>query len=329
MRRRDFIALLGAALAPPALSPYAAIAQQRLPVIGFLNTQSPEPFEAYAAAFRQGVKEAGFTEGQNVNVEYRWARGRYDELPALAADLANRRVSVIVTSGGEPAALAAKAAAPSMPIVFLVGGDPVRMGLVASFNRPGGNITGATQLTLMLDAKRLGLLRELLPKSATIAVMYNPEFPGAEARKSEVVEAARRMEQAVDMVGASTEAAIDEAFAELARRRREAVLIAGDPFFNSRRNRIIGLAARHSIPAIYEWRDFSLAGGLMSYGTILSDLYRQAGVYAGRILKGEKPADLPVLQPTKFELVLNLKTAKALGLVFPPGVLAIADEVIE
>jgi putative ABC transport system substrate-binding protein len=326
MQRRAFITLLGGA----AVWPRAARAQQApVPVIGFLNSQSPEPFAAYVAAFRQGLREAGYHEGQNVAIEYRWAQGRWEDVPALAADLASRRVALIATSGGDPVAQAARAAAPTTPLVFLMGGDPMQTGLVASYSRPGGHATGATQLTLSLGPKRLGLLREMIPNGSTIAVLVNPSFAGTETRMREIEDAARNIGQRLDFVSAASDGEIDGAFAEIGRRRREALLVAGDPFFNSRRARIVELAARHRIPAIYEWRDFVAVGGLMSYGTIISDLYRQIGVYAARVLKGDKPADLPVLQPSRFELVINVKTAKALGLAVPPSMQLLADEVIE
>jgi putative tryptophan/tyrosine transport system substrate-binding protein len=325
-RRREFIALLGGAAAS---WPLAARAQQpAMPVIGFLNSASPEAFASYVDAFLNGLNEVGFAEGRNLAVEYRWARGRYDRLPSLATELVERKVAVIAASG-EPAVMAAKTAALTVPVVFLIGGDPVRLGLVAGFNRPGGNATGVTILTLMLDEKRFGLLRETLARAATIAVLMNPSFPGSEARMGDLQQAARAIGQELIIAAARDEAEIEKAFADFHRRRPDALLVAGDPFFNARRDQIVALAARYAVPAIYEWRDFVAAGGLMSYGTQLPDLYRQQGSYTGRILKGAKPADLPVLQPTKFEFVINLKTAKALGLIIPPGVLAIADEVIE
>jgi putative ABC transport system substrate-binding protein len=325
MKRRAFIALLGGV----AAWPLAARAQQpAIPVIGFLNSGSPEAFASYVDAFQNGLNEAGFVDGRNVKIEYRWARGRYDQLPSLATELVERKVAAIAASG-EPAVIAAKAATLTVPLVFLIGGDPVRLGLVTGFNRPGGNATGVTILTLMLDVKRLGLLREALARAATITVLVNPSFPGSEGRMRDVQQAARDIGQELVVAAARDEAEIEKAFADFDRRRPDALLVAGDPFFNARRDQIVTLAARYAIPAIYEWRDFVAAGGLMSYGTQLPDLYRQQGSYTGRILNGAKPADLPVLQPTKFEFVINLKTAKALGLTIPPGILAIADEVIE
>jgi putative ABC transport system substrate-binding protein len=327
VRRRDFITALGGAA---VAWPRPAHAQQpRMPVIGFINTQSPEAFAGYVAGFHQGLREAGYAEGQNVTIEYRWARGRYEDLPQLAADLVHRGVALIAATGGDPAALAAKAATSTIPIVFLIGGDPVQQRLVASFNRPGGNATGATQISLSLDAKRLGLLREMLPGAATVALLANPAFPGNDNRMRDIEEGGRRIGLQLPRLEASTETELDAAFEEIGRQRPDALLVAGDPFFNSRRERIVALAARRAIPTMYEWREFALAGGLMSYGTMLADLYRQTGLYAGRILKGTSPADLPVVQPVKFELVVNLKTAKALGLTVPPTLLAIVDEVIE
>ena len=312
MKRRTFVT---GAMAV-TLAPVTARAQQK-PLVGFLNTQSPEAFAAYVAAFRDGLKDSGFIEGQNVALEYRWARGRSDTLPALAAELVAQRPAVIVTSGGEPAAAAAKAATSTIPIVFLLGSDPVKLGLVQSFNRPGGNATGMTQLTLTLDAKRLGFLRELVPNSRTIALLANPNFPGSAERQRHVEQAARAIGMDVVSLHASSDMEIEGALSGLDRARIGAVLVGGDPFFNSRRSQIIELIARKGVPAIYEWREFAMAGGLFSYGTNLPDAYRQAGVYAARVLKGEKPADLPVLQPTRFQFVINLKTAKAQGVDHP------------
>ena len=326
--RREFITLLGGA-AMSAPLPAQAQRPSAVPLVGFLNTQSPEAFASYVEAFRDGLRETGYTEGQNVAIEYRWARGRNDTLPGLAAELVARRPAVVATSGGELAAVAVKAATLTIPIVFLTGGDPVQQGLVQSFNRPGGNLTGMTQLTLALDPKRLGLLRELMPQSNTLALLVNPTFPGAEARRRRLEEAARAIGLDLIALHASSEAEIEQTLSNFDRRRADALLVGGDPFFNSRRDLLVTLVARLKIPAMYEWRDFVAVGGLMSYGTHLPDAYRQAGIYAGRILKGEKPADMPVLQPTQFKLILNLKTASALGLAFPPSLLALADEVIE
>jgi putative tryptophan/tyrosine transport system substrate-binding protein len=326
MRRRDFITLLGGA----AVWPLAARAQQpAMPVIGFLNAASAGPFRQQIAAFREGLKESGYVEGQNVAVEYRWAEGQYDRLPALAVDLVRRQVSVIVAGGGAPAVLAAKTATTVIPIVFSAGADPVGLDLVASLNRPGGNITGVYHFTTGLEAKRLGLLHEMVPKATTIAVLVNPNYSDAENQLRDVQEAAVPLGVQFVVVRANAESDFDAAFSTVVQRKAAALQVCASPFFNTKRQQLVLRAARHALPAIYEWREFAEAGGLMSYGTSLADAYRQAGVYAGRILKGAKPADLPIVQSTKFEFVINLNTAKALGLTIPPGVLAIADEVIE
>ncbi len=326
MKRREFISLFGGA----AAWPLAAGAQQpAMPVTGLLNAGSPGPLRQQVAAFHEGLKESGYVEGQNVAVEYRWAEGQYDRLPALAADLVRRQVSVIVAGGGAPVVLAAKAATTTIPIVFMAGADPVASGLVPSINRPGGNITGVYHFATGLEAKRLGLLHEMVPKAATIAVLVNPNYSEAENQLREVQEAAARLGVQLVVVRANTESDFDAAFSTVVQQRSGALLVCASPFFNTRREQLVVLAARHALPTIYEWRDFAAAGGLVSYGTSLADAYRQAGVYADRILKGAKPADLPIVQSTKFEFVINLNTAKALGLTIPPGVLAIADEVIE
>jgi len=323
--RRGIIGLVGGA----AAWPLAARAQQpRMPIVGFLNSASPEAFASYVEAFLDGLKETGFAEGQNVAVEYRWARGRYDQLGSLAADLAARKVDVIVASG-EPSVSAAKAATSTIPIVFLVGGDPVQLGLVSSFNRPRGNATGVTILTISLDLKRLGLLRDTLAAANKIAVLINPSFPGSDARVRDIERAAHSIGQDLVIAGARNEEEINRIFADWRDRAPDALLVAGDPFLNARRDQIVALAASNSTPAIYEFRDFAVAGGLMSYGTHLPPLYRQQGAYAGRILRGAKPAEIPVWQPSKIDFVINLKTAKSLDLTIPPGVLAIANEVIE
>jgi putative ABC transport system substrate-binding protein len=327
LRRREFITLVGGAA---AAWPVVARAQQpAMPVIGFLGTASASPFAHLIAGFRQGLKETGYVEGQNVAIDFRWAEGQYDRVPALAADLVRRQVAVIVAVGGETSAFAAKAATTTIPIVFNVAGDPVKVGLVASLSRPGGNATGVNTFTAELAAKRLGLLHELIPTALLIAVLVNPNFSPAAANAREVEVAARVTGQKILLLKADSESGIDAAFATIGQMRPGALLVAADPFFNSRRDQIVALAARHTIPAVYEWREFAAAGGLMSYGTNLVDAYRQQGIYAGRILKGEKPADLPVMQLTKFELVINLKTAKALGIKISDNLLSLADEVID
>jgi putative ABC transport system substrate-binding protein len=300
-----------------------------MPVVGFLNAASPGPLRQQVAAFREGLKESNYVEGRNVAVEYRWAEGQYDRLPALVADLVRQQVSVIVSGGGAPAVLAAKAATTTIPIVFSLGADPVGLGVVVSLNRPGGNITGVYQFTSGLEAKRLGLLHEMIPKATPIAVLVNPNFADAESQLRDLQEAAARLKVQLVIVRANAESDFDAAFSTLVRQRAAALLVCGSPFFNIRREQLVVLAARHAVPAIFEWRDFAAAGGLMSYGTSLADAYRQVGVYAGQILRGAKPVDLPVVQSTKFELVINLSTAKALGIEVSPTLLARADEVIE
>jgi putative tryptophan/tyrosine transport system substrate-binding protein len=326
IRRRKFITLLGGASAWPL----AASAQQALPVIGFLDPRSPDATADLVSAFRQGLKDIGYAEPETVTIEFRWAQGRYDRLPALVSELVGRPVAVIVTAGGAPSVLAAKAATTTIPIVYVAGGDPIAMGLVASVNRPGGNVTGVNMFTVMLSGKRLGLLRELVPGSALIAVLLNPENPrNFETQQKEVKDASRTVGQQIHIVSASTEPELDAAFASLRELRAGALLVGADPFFYSRRDRVVMLAARYAIPAMYEHRDFTVAGGLMSYGTNFTDSYRQAGRYAGRVLRGEKPGDLPVVQATKFELLINLKTAHNLALSVPNSMQLLADEVIE
>jgi putative ABC transport system substrate-binding protein len=328
MRRRNFIALLGGAA---AAWPLAAWAQQQTatPVIGFLNTRSPEEAAHLVAAFHRGLSETGYVEGQNVTIQYRWAHGQYGQLPAFAADLVRQSVNVIATTGGEPTALAAKNATSTIPIVFSVGGDPVKAGLVTSLNRPGGNLTGVNQFADALQGKRLGLLHELVPRAIVIGVLMNPNFPPAEHQLRDVQDAARAMGLQIYVMRASTDAEIDAAFEAIAQQHISALALTGDPFFDTRREKLVALAARYAVPAMYHFRDYAVAGGLMSYGTMLSDAYRNVGAYTGKILNGANPADLPVMQLSKFELVLNLKAARTLGLAFPPGLLAIADEVIE
>jgi len=327
MKRREFITLLGGA----AAWPLAARAQQAtMPVIGYLSSLSPEANAPRQAAFQAGLNEQGFIEGRNVAVEYCFARGQYERLPAMAEELAGRPVAVIVAVGGEPSPVAAKAATSTIPIVFVMGSDPVKVGLVASYNRPGGNVTGINLFTDTLGAKRLGLLHELAPQAAMVGFLNNPRFPTAENQLRDAQEAARALGLTLRILSVSTEQEIDAAFAIIAQERIGALSVGADPFLTAvGRDRIIAAAARARVTAIYEFREQTAAGGLMSYGIDVADLYRQVGVYAGRILKGEKPAELPVLQPTKFELVINLKTAKALGLSIPDKLIAIADEVIE
>jgi putative tryptophan/tyrosine transport system substrate-binding protein len=326
MRRRDFIAGLGGAVAWP----FAVRAQQRaMPVIGFLDAGSADAAAHYAAAFRKGLSETGYVVGKDVAIEYRWAEGRFDRLPALVADLVRRQVAVIVAGGGAPAALAAKAATTTIPIVFLIGDDPVNFGLVPSLNRPGGNITGESAQNVELGPKRLELLHEVVPAATTLALLVNPTNPNAETLSRDLHAAARTLGLQLQVLHASTEREIDTVFATLPQLQAGGLTIGHDAFFNSQNERLAALALGHAMPTIYQFREFAAAGGLISYGTDLADTYHQGGVYAGRILKGEKPGDLPVLQPTKFKLVINLKTAKALGLTIPETLLATADEVIQ
>ena len=327
MKRREFISGLAGAT---AAWPLPLGAQSAVPVIGFLNGFSAAEWAGPVAAFHKGLAETGFVEGQNVAIEYRWAEGQLDRLPTLAVELVSRRVAVLVSTGGSVTAVrAAKAASAMIPVVFAMGADPVSLGLVASFGRPGGNVTGVYFVTAELEAKRLGLLRELVPGATLIGVLVNPKYSQARVQLESLEAAALTAGRQIHIVHASTETEFDAAFATLTQARAGALLVGADPFFNTRHDTIVTLAARHAIPAIYEQREFAMAGGLMSYGTSITDATRQVGIYTGRVLKGEKPADLPVLQSSRFELVINLKTAKALGLTIPPAVLLGVDEVIE
>ena len=326
MRRREFITLLGGAA---AAWPAAARAQQpALPIVGLMIAGSPGPLRRATEGFREGLKEAGFVEGQNVAIQYRFAEGQFDRFPAFASDLVGRQVEVLFTTSSA-GTLAAMRATTTIPVVFAIGEDPVTLGIVASLNRPGGNVTGIYQFTTGLEAKRLGLLREIVPKTTTMAVLINPNFSAADTQLRDVHDAATHLGVQLVVLRANAESDLDAAFSTLVQQRAGALLVCGSPFFFGRREQLVGLTARHAVPAIYEWREYAAAGGLMSYGTDLAESYRQGGIYAGRILKGAKPADLPVMQATKFEFVINLSTARALGIDVPPTLSARADEVIE
>jgi putative tryptophan/tyrosine transport system substrate-binding protein len=327
MRRREFITLIGGATATWPL--FARAQQSALPVIGFIGAESPEPYAARLNAFREGLKEIGFVEGQNVAVEYRWAERQYSRLPDLAAQLVRLQVSVIAATGGEPAPQAAEAATQTIPIVFTANGDPVRQGLVASLNRPGGNATGVALFGSPAIAKRLQLMHEILPQVATVGYLMNPNNSNSNIEMEAALDAARSFGIKLLVHKAGDERAIDTAFADLAQQQTPALVVGSDAYFYFQRSQLISLGQQYRVAMIFYLAGFARDGGLMAYGNSLTDVYRLAGVYVGRILKGEKPADLPVVQAAKYELVINLKTAKALGLTIPPGVMAIADEVIE
>jgi putative tryptophan/tyrosine transport system substrate-binding protein len=327
MRRREFLSLIGGAM---TAWPLAARAQQPpMPVIGFLSSRSPGESAGVVAAFRQGLRDAGFVEGRNLAIAFRWADGRYDSLPALAAELVDLRVALIFAAGGPPTAFAVKAATSTIPIVFSAVSDPVEIGLVPSLNQPGGNITGMAVFNATLAGKRVELTKELIPTAAVIGYLLNPVDQMSAVESRDALAAARALGIDLKILNASSEEDVETAFAAMANLRADALVVAGEPFFDSKRERIVALAARNGVASVYAWREYVLAGGLISYGSDLPESYREAAIYAGRILKGEKPTSLPVKQPTKFRLAVNLKTAKALGLTVPPTLLARADEVIE
>jgi putative ABC transport system substrate-binding protein len=327
MRRREFIAFVGSTAAAWPLP--ARAEQSAVPVIGFLSSASPQPFENYVAGFRAGLKETGYVDGQNVTIEFRWAEGHYDRLPVLAAELVHRNVAVIFASGGPPSALAAKAASVTTPIVFILASDPIKLGFIASLSHPGGNATGVGLFNVTVEPKKLEILHQLVPKAMKIGALVNPRNLNAQTITTELQTAARALGLQVHIVNAATEGEFGAAFTTLVQQEAGALVVAADPFFNNQREALVALAALHALPAIYEGREFTAAGGLVSYGTRISDAYHQAGIYTSRILKGEKPANLPVVQPTKFELVINIKTAKALGITVPQTLAVAADEVIE
>jgi putative tryptophan/tyrosine transport system substrate-binding protein len=327
MRRRELTLLLGSS----AIGwPVPAMGQQlAMPLIGFLNSRSPADTGHLLAGFRKGLAENGYVEGQNLTIEYRWAMGQYERLLGLAAELAEHHIAVLVAIGGEPVGVAAKAATSTIPIVFVISGGPAKLGLAASFSRPSGNSTGVASFTSDIGAKRLGLLRELVPEAARIGFLSSPAFPTAETQLNDVEEGARTLGIEIEVFRASTAPEIDSAFNMMAQRRPAALIVAADPFFDTRRVQLVVLTARHAVPAIYHLREYAAAGGLISYGIDLADVYRQVGSYTGKILEGAKPAELPVVQPTRFELAINLQTVKALGLTVPQSLIAAADEVIE
>jgi putative tryptophan/tyrosine transport system substrate-binding protein len=326
MRRRQFIVLLGGAAVWSAL---AQAQQPTGPIIGFMSGRSPDESKHLVAAFHQGLGESGFVDGKNVAVEYRWALGQYDRLPELAAELVKRGVAVLVAVGGDLSGLAAKKATSTIPVVFGMGGDPVKSGLVESLNRPGSNVTGFTLLTADLEPKRLGILHDLVPNAPVVGVLLNPKFPPAAAQLTTLEQAAQTISRRLSVSRASNDEELNASLASLVEQRVSALLVMSDPYFDTRRDRIITFAAQNKLPAIYQFREYAVDGGLISYGPDIKDAYRHAGTYVGQILKGAKPADLPVFQPTKYEFVINLKTAKSLGLAIPSGLISFADEVIE
>lgn len=325
MKRREFLGLAGGAMAWPT----ATLAQQPLPVLGFLSARSPQESAGLLAAFRRGLTESGIVENQNVAIEYRWALGDYDRLPVMAADLVGRPVTVLVSVGGEASVRAAMAATKSIPVVGIFADDPVASGLTASVNRPGGNTTGVFNFNPALEPKRLGLLHELVPQATTVGVLVNPNYPPAASQLKGAEEAARSMDIQIFAMRAGKDAEIEAAFEAAHRQGVRAVAVTSDPYFNTRSEKLVGLAARHALPTIYPFREHATAGGLMSYGVNIGEMYRQVGVYAGRILKGAQPSDLPIVQPIKFDFVINLKTAGTLGVKFPDKLISLADEVIE
>ena len=326
MRRRQFLFFLGGATAWPLA---ARAQQQTMPMIGYLSARSPDDAGHLAAAFREGLGNYGYIEGTNVAIDYQWALGQHSRLPEMARELVKRRVDVLVTTGGESAALAARSSTSTIPTVFIIGGDPVKLGFVASYSRPGGNATGVNLFANTLEPKRIGLLRDLIPTVATIGVLVNPDFPPAKDQIRDVEGVTKDLGLRMLPLRANTDSEIDDAFAILARQRDAALIVAAGPFFDTRRDKLVALTVRHAVPTMFHFREFVVAGGLISYGVNFAEAYRHAGIQTGQILRGTKPGDIPVTQPTKFELVINLKTAKALGLSIPSGVLSIVDQVIE